>query len=63
MNELVPPLEPQEHQMSPIPQASQVPFVEGDITDAYLRDALINFTKLMTNQAQVVTTHLVAPWN
>ncbi|TMX04629.1 hypothetical protein EJD97_006607 [Solanum chilense] len=62
VNEAVPPLKPllpQGHQIYPMPKAPQVPFVEGEMTNAELRTALMNFTQLMKTQAQVVTNDLV----
>ena len=49
--------EPQEPQVTHMPQ---YPFVEEDMTNAELRASLMNFTQLMTAQAQVITNHLVA---
>ena len=60
MNDAVPPSEPQGPQMPPITQAL---FLEGDMTKAELKDALINLTQLMTAQAQVVNNHFVAQAN
>ena len=66
VNEGVPPPKPQRSQgpqMSPMPQAPQAPFVEGDMTNAELRAFLINLTQLMMAQAQVVTNYLVGQGN
>ena len=46
--------------MPPMPLA---PLIEGDMTNAELRDALMNVTQLMTAQAQVVNNHFVAQAN
>ena len=52
--------EPQEHQVPQMPPIPQAPFVEGDMTNAELRAALMNLTQLMTAQAHDVNNHLVA---
>ena len=36
---------------------------QGDITYAELRAALMNFTQLMSNQAQVITNNLISQRN
>lgn len=41
----------------------QTLFVEGDMTNAEWRDALMNFTQLMTAQAHVFNNHFVARAN
>ena len=43
-----------------MPQDPRIPFVEGDIIIVELRAALMNFTQLITAQAQDITNHLVA---
>ena len=57
------PLEPQEPQVPQMPPMPQAPFVEGDITHAELRAALINLTQLMTAQAHVINNHFLAKSN
>ena len=47
----------------PTTQAPQAPFVEGEMTNADLRAAPMNLTQIMTDQAQVVTNHLVDKLN
>ena len=54
------PKEPQVPQMLPILQAH---FVEGHMTNAELRPALMNFTQLMTAQDHVINNHFVAQAN
>ncbi|TMX05318.1 hypothetical protein EJD97_024694 [Solanum chilense] len=44
-------------------QAPLDPFVEGDMTNAELRAALMNTTQLMMAQAQVVTNHFLSQGN
>ena len=55
--------EPQELHVPQVFPMPQDPFVEGDMTNAELRDALMNLTQLMTAQAQVVNNHFVAQAN
>ena len=38
----------------------QAPFVEGDMTNAGLRAALMNLTQRVTTQSHVVNNHFVA---
>ena len=52
------PQEPQVPQVPPIPQS---PFVEGNITNMELRDALMNFPKLVNNHFVAQANHGVGP--
>ena len=68
-NEEVPVQEPQEPPEPQEPQVTQVPpmpqdlFAKRDMTNAELRDALMNLTQLMASQAHVVNNHFVAQSN
>ena len=55
--------EPQELHVPQVFPMPQDPFVEGDMTNAELRDALMNLTQLMTAQSHVVNNHLVGQAN
>ena len=49
--------------MPQVPPMPQDPFVEEDMTNAELRDDLMNLTKLMMAQAHVVINHFVTQDN
>ena len=52
---------PQGPQIPTMSQALQAHFIEGDMTNVELRDALMNLTQLMRAQAQVFTNHFCFP--
>ena len=49
--------------MPPMSHGPQDPFVEGDMTNVELRDALMDLTRLIITQDQVVTNNLIAQAN
>ena len=49
--------------MPQIVSMPHAPFDEGDMTNAELRNALINLTQLMMDQAHVVNNHFVSQPN
>ena len=57
------PQEPEVPQVPPMPQGPQFRFVEGDMTNAKLRDDLMNLTQLIMAQSHVVNNHFVAQAN
>ena len=57
------PPEPQDPQEPQLPSMPQDDFVWGDITNVYMRSALMNLTQLITAQAHVVNNYFVTPAN
>lgn len=46
-------------QLLPMPQGPQALYVERHITNVFIMDSFRDFTRLMTNQAHVITNNMV----